>query len=398
MSERLIARSPDLKRLRDEGYELEVRRGFLIVGSVPYVTPRKNVERGILVTDLALNDDRTQTPSDHQVWFAGDQPCNADGTPIGALGAQPCRQTLCEGIAVDLRFSSKPPSGYPDYYAKIAQYAEILGNPARALKPDDPTVTARTFRPVEAAEEESVFLYTDSASSRAGIVPVSEKLAMRRVAFVGLGGTGAYALDAVAKTPVREIHLFDGDRFLQHNAFRSPGAPSLDDLRKNLLKVQYYAELYGRMRRGIVPHAEFIDNETVSQLADFDFVFVCVDRPGVRRLISDFLKARNTPFLDVGMELELIEENVQLVGACRVTLSTAEKHEHFARHVSLEGAVVDDLYGTNIQVADMNMLNAALAVVKWKKFCGFYQDCYREHQSVYAINAHQLTRDEVGAA
>ena len=47
---------------------------------------------------------------------------------------------------------------------------------------------------------------------------------------MGLGGTGSYVLDLVAKTPVWEIHLFDGDAFLQHNAFRSPGAPSLDEL------------------------------------------------------------------------------------------------------------------------------------------------------------------------
>jgi hypothetical protein len=95
------------------------------------------------------------------------------------------------------------------------------------------------------------------------------------------------------------------------------------------------------------------------------------------------------------MELELVEESSSLIGACRVTLSTPEKRDHFSRHVSLEGDVVDDLYTSNIQVGDMNCLNAALAVIKWKKYCGFYQDCYKEHQSVYAINAHQLTRDEV---
>lgn len=394
MSARLIARSRDLKRLQDEGYEIEVRSGFLIVRSVPYVTLGKTVAFGTVVTDVALNDDITQTPRDHQVWFAGEQPCHADGAPIAALGPQRCKQTLCEGVVVDFRFSAK--AAYPDYHAKITQYVEILSNPARALKPDNPAITAQTFRPVEATEEESVFLYTDSASSRAGIVPVSAKLAVDRVAIVGLGGTGAYVLDLVAKTPVREIHLFDGDRFLQHNAFRSPGAATLDDLRRSLSKVEYYAGVYGRMRRGVVPHFEFIDNETVANLVDFDFVFLCVDRPTTRKLISEFLKVQNTPFLDVGMELELIEEQASLVGTCRITLSTSTKRDHFARHVSLDGVVVDDLYGTNIQVADMNALNAALAVVKWKKFCGFYQDCYQEHQSVYAINAHQLTRDEIG--
>jgi hypothetical protein len=96
------------------------------------------------------------------------------------------------------------------------------------------------------------------------------------------------------------------------------------------------------------------------------------------------------------MELELLEEEQCLVGTCRVTLSTPDKSDHFPKHVSLEdGAVADDLYATNIQVADLNALCAVMAVIKWKKFCGFYQDCYGEHQSVYAVNAHQLTRDEV---
>lgn len=394
MSARLIARSHDLKRLQDEGYEIEVRSGFLLVRSVPYVTPGKSVASGVIVTDLALNDDITQAPRDHQVWFAGEQPCHATGASIAALGPQPCRQMLCDGVMVDFRFSAK--AAYPDYHSKITQYVEILSNPAQALRPEDPTVTARTFRPIEAAEEDSVFLYTDSASSRAGIVPLSVKLAMSRVAIVGLGGSGAYVLDLVAKTLVREIHLFDADRFLQHNAFRSPGAASLEDLRKNLSKVQYYADFYSRMRRGVIPHHAFIDDETIGHLAGFDFVFVCVDRPTARKLISEFLNTRNTPFIDVGMELELIEEQASLVGACRITLSTPAKRDHFARHVSLDGVVADDLYGTNIQVADMNALNAALAVLKWKKYCGFYQDCYQEHQSVYAINAHQLTRDETG--
>lgn len=392
MSVKLIARSPDLKRLQDEGYEIEVRSGFLIVRSVPYVTSGRTVALGTVVTDLALNDDLTQKPRDHQVWFAGEQPCHATGAPITALGPQQCRQTLCEGVVVDFRFSAK--ADYPDYHAKITQYDEIISNPARSLKPD---VTARTFRPIEACEEDSVFLYADSATSRAGIVPASIKLAMKKIAIVGLGGTGGYVLDLVAKTPVREIHLFDGDRFLQHNAFRSPGAASLDDLRRNASKVEYFSALYSQMRRGVIPHIEFISDDTISHLAGFDFVFVCIDRPSVRKLISEFLRSVDVPFIDVGMELELIEGQASLVGACRVTLCTPGKRNHFARHVSLEGAVVDDLYGTNIQVADMNALNAALAVLKWKKFCGFYQDCYQEHQSVYAINAHQLTRDETGS-
>src|SRR5207237_4358755 len=142
----------------------------------------------------------------------------------------------------------------------VTRYAEIISNPARAI---DPSVTAKNFSPVPRGEEESVFNYFDTASSRAGITAVTAKLALGKVGIVGLGGTGSYVLDLVAKTPVREIHLFDGDEFLQHNAFRSPGAPSLEELRRKPLKTEYLRELYGRMHKKIVSHPTYVDSSHV---------------------------------------------------------------------------------------------------------------------------------------
>lgn len=393
MSERLIGRSPDLKRLRDEGFEIEVRLGFLVVHAVPYLNAQKQVAFGKIVTDLTLNNDRTENPADHQVWFAGDHPCTSDGSIISQIKHTSETTTLCGGITVQHRFSCKPQGGYPDYHAKVTRYVEIIQSQAKAI---DPEVDARTFKPVVSSEEDSVFLYTDSASSRAGIANVTRKTAMGRIAIIGLGGSGAYVLDFTAKTPVREIHLFDGDDFLQHNAFRAPGAASLQILEEKLKKVDYFARIYGQMRRGIFAHPNYVTEEDIAQLAGFDFVFICVDKPAVRKLLSEYLTKARIPFVDTGMELELLEEEQCLIGTCRVTLSTPEKSDHFPKHVSLEaGAVADDLYATNIQVADLNALCATMAVIKWKKFCGFYQDCYGEHQSAYAINAHQLTRDEI---
>lgn len=395
MSTELINHNPDLLRLQNEGYDIEVRNGYLVVHSVPYVNSRCEIAYGTLVTDLTLNNDLTQRPGNHQVWFAGEHPCNRDGTIISAMGDSAATQTLCEGFEVQHRFSCKPQVGYYiDYHSKITQYVKIISNPARAL---DPSVTACSYKPIKDPKEDSIFFYTDSASSRAGITTLAEKIAMDKIAFVGLGGTGSYALDLVAKTHVREIHLFDGDKFLQHNAFRAPGAASFDSLKKKLSKVDYYANIYGQMRRGIFPHEEFLNEETVKQLAVFDFVFVCVDNGAVRKLVSDFLREQKIAFIDVGMNLELIEEQQCLRGTCRVTLSTPDKSDHFSRHVSITDKGADDLYQSNIQVADMNALNAAMAVIKWKKYCGFYQDCCQEHQSAYALEAHALTRDEMAS-
>lgn len=392
MSQKLISRNSDLQRLQNEGYEVEVRQGFLILHSVPYVNSRCEIAMGAVVTDLTLSGEQTQRPAEHQVWFSGEYPCKKNGDIISAISHSSVTQTLCEGIEVHHRFSCKPPEGYPDYHAKMTRYVDIISTQAQAI---DPSISARTYNPIKESDDNSVFIYTDSASSRAGIANLARMLRMNKVAIVGLGGTGSYVLDLVAKTQVQEIHLFDGDQFLQHNAFRAPGAASLDMLSKKPSKVAYFADIYGQMRRGIYQHDGFLDNTTIQQLVGFDFVFLCVDRAAVRKLVSDFLHHQKIAFIDVGMELQLIEEQQCLIGTCRVTLSTPDKSDHFPRHVSLIDNDADDLYRSNIQVADLNALNAAMAVIKWKKFCGFYQDCCKEHQSAYAINAHQLTRDEM---
>jgi len=54
MSQKPIGHSRDLKRLRDEGYDLEIRSGYLLVKDVPYVNFSKQVKRGTLVSKLML--------------------------------------------------------------------------------------------------------------------------------------------------------------------------------------------------------------------------------------------------------------------------------------------------------------------------------------------------------
>lgn len=54
MSLKLINLNPCLKKLQDEGYELEIRDGFLMVHSVPYVNSNKEVLKGTLITNLVL--------------------------------------------------------------------------------------------------------------------------------------------------------------------------------------------------------------------------------------------------------------------------------------------------------------------------------------------------------
>ena len=124
---------------------------------------------------------------------------------------------------------------------------------------------------------------------------------MSKVAIVGLGGTGAYILDLLAKTPIRNVHLYDGDTFSTHNAFRAPGAASVDDLNARMAKVDYYAAMYASMRRNIHPHAVYVTAANVSELADADFVFLAMDSGPDKWAIVNALIAAGVPFIDTGI-------------------------------------------------------------------------------------------------
>jgi hypothetical protein len=87
-----------------------------------------------------------------------------------------------------------------------------------------------------------------------------------------------------------------------------------------------------------------------------------------------------------------------LTGQVRVTTSLDGHRDH----VWTKGAIplsdedVDNEYSQNIQIADLNALNAALAVIRWKRLQGFYLDLERELHSLYPldgnviINAYQM--------
>jgi hypothetical protein len=370
---------------------VEIRSGHLLVKDVPYVNASREVKRGVLVSTLTLAGDVTTTPDTHVAYFVGDHPCRSDGAEIDQIKNPGGGKALAADLVVNHTFSARPHDPHPNYYAKMTTYVAILEGQARVI---EPTATAKTFPVIESEREDkdAVFNYIDTASSRAEIDLITKKLAIPKIAIVGLGGTGAYVLDLVAKTPVKEIHLFDGDAFLQHNAFRSPGAPSIDELRAKHSKAAYLRDIYTKMRRGIVVHAEYVGRENVELLRGMQFVFLCLDRGTAKKLIVERLEEFGIPFLDVG--LGVYEAYNMLAGILRVTTSTPDYRDHFRAHVPLFDGDEHNEYALNIQIADLNALNAALAVIKWKKHFGFYLDLEREHHCTYTIDGNTLTNDD----
>ncbi len=386
MSNALIALRPDVQRLASDKYEVSVYKSFLIVSAVPYVTQNRMVAYGTIACPYV----ETGKP-DHTVYFAGSTPCNKDGQPLTQMINNSNPTTLFDRFVAQHYFSLKPDNreNFPaDYHEKITHYINILGAQVKFIDKD---ADARTGRAIASQNDDAVFRYGDSASARAGIVAVAQKLWLPRIAIIGLGGTGSYILDQITKTPVKEIHLYDGDTLKPYNAFRSPGAASLEQLQAEPMKVDYYKAMYDPMRKGIISHPIYVTEANIKELAEFDFVFVSVDKGLARKYICSYLKNAGISFIDVGMGLTKVEDSMSVRGNCRVTLCTPEKNEHSDACLDVHDDDAEGIY-SNIQVADINALNAVLAVMRWKQYFKFYLDSEQAHNLTFSIDLQSLAR------
>lgn len=394
MSHKLIDLNEDLRKLRDEGYNVDIYGGYFIVRDVPYVNGKREVCRGgVLVTPLNLNGDILNPPKDHTIKFAPEYPCGSDGQPIEGIRQGTGNESLqiSPRLTTQHAFSAKPPAGnYASYSEKIRTYVAILSGPAAMI---DPTVTAKTYQVIEPEDDGSPFQYIDTASAQAEISMITQKLAVDKVAIVGLGGTGSYVLDLLSKAPIKEIHIFDGDKFSSHNAFRAPGAASKDDLHKQSLKVEHFKQIYSNMHKGIVEHPTHVDQTNVDELRAMTYVFVCVDSGPEKKLIVDKLGEFGIPFIDVGMGL--YAKNEKLGGILQVVTSTPENREKARARISFAAGDENNEYDKNIQIADLNALNAVLAVIRWKKMREFYFDNKHERYNTYTIGGNLLLNEDI---
>lgn len=398
MSHPLIDRNEPLRRLRDEGYELEVASGYVLV-HVPYVDSTPSIQFGTLAYDYTDSAHVLALPRDHTAFWCGKPPCQRDGKEMVGIKASDISTQIRPGLVATIHLSNKPrvEGGVnyvePDLYAKFKRYIGIICPPAESL---NSSIRAASFKPVRTTADESPFKYTDTASSRAGINAVADKLKSLTIAIIGLGGTGSYILDLVAKTPVKEIRIFDDDPFYSHNAFRAPGAASYEELEQRPTKAAYFAARYSNMHRHIKSNEVRIGAANAQLLDGVDFAFVCVDDGEARRVIMEQLLSRRIAFADVGLGVKLVTGENSLIGTVRVTSSSSSKHDHLLNgtRVPISPRAADDDYRHNIQIADLNALNAVLAVIRWKKLFGVYQDQEREHHSTYSVNCNLLTSDE----
>ena len=144
-----IARNADLRRLHEEGFEIEVHGAFIVIRAIPYVNSRCEVRRGILVARLHVNVDETIKPTNHVVMFNGDYPCDAQGRELENLRHGASLSEPVPGITTRFSFSNKPPGGYVDHHQLVTTYVANIEGPAQLIDPD---ARARTWNVVENTE------------------------------------------------------------------------------------------------------------------------------------------------------------------------------------------------------------------------------------------------------
>ncbi len=359
-----------IKDYEETGYLIDFVGGYLVFYGLPYLDKDGQLQHGDWASTVDLNGAVIDPPSNHQAWWRGSRPCDQQGREL-RLGGGPGRIEIVPDLVTDYSFSYKlldgngAMRGYQSFEEKLQTYLETITAPALSAFPQ---ATPLGGIAVKAAAQGSPLRFPDTMSSRYHMNDLSALLRGKKIAIIGLGGTGSYILDFLARTHLERIALFDNDKVHVHTIFRFPGfVPGAI----GKLKVQALSQQYDQWHAGIEPIAERITSENVVRLKDFDFVFVSVDDGPARRLITEWASSNGVPFVDCGMGLN--RSRVGLGGFVRITGVDRKAFDANVGTVRLpvENAK-DDEYQKQGQITELNALNATMAVIRFKQHFGIF--------------------------
>jgi Domain of unknown function (DUF6791)/ThiF family len=366
----LANHNPFVQELMDECYDIDFIGGYFVIYGLPYLDQEGKLQYGDLTSPVDLADKVIDAPSSHQAWFRGCRPHDETGRVLG-LATREHRVTITASFITDHSFSLKllDESGqkrnYFSFEEKMRTYLDAITSPAMAAFPE-----ATPLRKIErkAAEQGSPLRFPDTLSSRYHINDVSSLLRGKTVAIIGLGGTGSYILDMIARTHLEKISLFDDDKVHVHTIFRIPG---FIHRAIGKSKVEALAQQYRQWHTGIVPIRERINPDNIEQLREYNFVFVSIDDGPSRRYILQWLTENGIPFVDCGMGLNRLPGGLN--GVVRITGVDRPAFERTVntRYLPTEKRKEDE-YHKQAQIAEFNALNACLAVIRFKQHFKLY--------------------------
>ena len=366
----LASLNPFVQDLVEQGYHLDFVHGYFLICHLPYLDKAGCLRYGDWISPVDLTEGGAlDPPGNHQAWFRGEKPHDQFGRELG-IGTRENRLAVTTDFAADLSFSLKLLENgqmrqYHSFEEKVQTYLDAITAPAMAKYPE---ATPLRGIEIQAAAQNSPLRFPDTSSANYNLNDISSLLRAIKVAIVGLGGTGSYILDLLARTHLERIALFDDDKVHVHTIFRMPG---FIDRAIGKPKVEALANQYGKWRSGIDPVNERVTQENIERLRGFDFVFVSVDDGPARRLIVDWLSSNSVPFIDCGMGLN--RSVVGLNGTVRITGVDRAAYDRTVdtAYLPTENAKEDE-YRRQAQIAELNALNAALAVIRFKQHFGLY--------------------------
>ncbi len=370
----------DLKQLVDKEYSLSITDAHVVVNDVYYLDAVGALQRGRLAAPLNQpTPDTLGPPKNHQMYWSGSDPYYADGSAIPNLGSGGGISQPIGDTNYVRHLSNKPDEGFATYTLLIEHYVSLIGGGAEHKY----GVSSRTGAIYDVPADKSPFKVRDTFSALAEITDLNQLVADDRIAIIGLGGTGGFVLDFIVKTPVATIDAYDFDYFKVHNGFRLPGEVPMDAF--GHLKTEVLRRKYEPFRHGLTFHNKRIGAEDDFLFAEITFAFVCIDDGEARAEICKMLTRLGIEFIDVGMGVE--KEEGALDGLIRTTLFTKDSAEKAIHEVPLDRRSGEGAYRTFVQIAELNALNAAIAVIRFKQYRRFYNDDVEYWNSLLSIGS-----------
>lgn len=376
---RLANRNKFIDDLEKQGYAVDFVGNHLVIYGLPYLDHKGALRYGDLATPVDLKAEyEIDRPSTHQVWFRGEVPYDTKGmkSPLSAVNNP---REITEDFTCLLSFSLKiEGQPYDTFEDKIVTYLEVLTAPAREKYKASPQSAVQA----RAAQVRSPLRYPDTMSARDGVNDLARRLVGVKAGIVGLGGTGSYILDFLSKTHVQVIHIYDDDIVHVHTIFRMPGAVGATALGKKKVDVLY--NIYSDFHSAIEPHAYRIGADNVHVLAELDFVFIAVDDGPSRDLICRRLAEYGVPFVDVGMGLYRTSRGLN--GMIRVSGGEVSDTAKLIGTEYLPATnPADNEYRRQPQIGELNALNAALAIIRFKQRLGVFDREFKSTANIFEI-------------
>ncbi len=122
-----------------------------------------------------------------------------------------------------------------------------------------------------------------------------------RVAVIGIGGVGSWAVEALARNAVGHISMIDLDIVSESNINRQlPAMSSTLGMDKTQVMQQRIADINPNCQVSIVDDFVTVDNVADILGSSFDYVIDCVDSFRVKAAIIHYCKRQKVPLITVG--------------------------------------------------------------------------------------------------